>query len=62
MTIRSTFTIDEENSAFLIKHSEGNKSAYINQLITIERIKTMEELVLKANQEEAADLEYQKEL
>ena len=62
MTIRATFSLDETNTAFLQEVAGANKSAYINQLLRNEKRRLMEQNVLKANQEEAADYEYQKAL
>ena len=62
MTIRSTFTIDDEASAFLKSMAGNNRSAYINQLLKKEKQRILEKAIVKANQEEAEDLEYQEEL
>ena len=60
MMVRSTITIDKENLIFLEEHAK-NKSAYINLLLTREKERCMKELMLKANQEEASDISYQKD-
>jgi predicted CopG family antitoxin len=62
MTMRATFTIEDEAYAFLMQEGGENRSAYINQLLKREKQRTLEEAILKANQEEADDPEYQKEL
>ena len=62
MTERATFSLDEENFAFLNKVGGKNKSAYINNLLKKEKLKTLEEKILQANKEEAEDAEYQEEL
>jgi len=62
MTERATFTLDEENYAFLMKAGGKNKSAYINDLLYREKQKWLDEQILKANLEEAEDPEYQEEL
>lgn len=61
MTERATFSLAEENYAFL-NMIGGNKSAYINSLLDKERYKTLEDAILQANKEEAEDIEYQEEL
>lgn len=62
MTERATFSLDEEAYNFLNKVSGTNKSAYINQLLKREKQRILEEELLKANQEEAEDADYQAEL
>ena len=59
---RTTFTLDSEAHAFLMAIGGNNKSAYINRLLRKEKQRTLEESVLRANQEEAADEGYQAEL
>lgn len=62
MAERATISLDEEAYHFLMKIAEGNKSAYINELLKREKQRLLEEAVLKANQEEAEDTDYQDEL
>ncbi len=62
MTERATFSLDEENFAFLNRVGGANKSAYINDLLRKEKQKVLEEKVLLANKEEVEDAEYQGEL
>ncbi len=62
MTIRATFTIEDETFSFLNNMAGNNRSAYINQLLKKEKQRVLEKAIMKANQEEAEDLEYQKEL
>ena len=62
MAERATISLDEESHSFLTKIANGNKSAYINELLKREKKRFLEEAVLKANQEEAADADYQKEV
>lgn len=62
MAVRATFSLDDEASAFLKKAGGKNKSAYINDLLKKEKQRTLEKAILQANQEEAEDAEYQKEL
>ncbi len=61
MTERATFSLDEEAYAFLQAVGGDNKSAYINDLLKRERLKTLQDAVLKANEEEADDT-YQNDL
>lgn len=62
MNKRATFSLDEENYDFLTQVSGANKSAYINELLSKAKIKSLEDAMLKANQEEAEDAAYQTEL
>jgi predicted RNA-binding protein YlxR (DUF448 family) len=62
MTNRATITLDDETFAFLNKVAGNNRSAYINQLLMQERKNFLKEALLKANQEEAQDTNYQEEL
>ncbi|RJP30846.1 MAG: CopG family transcriptional regulator [Candidatus Omnitrophota bacterium] len=62
MTMRVTFTIDDEVHDFLTNFGGANRSAYVNQLLKREKQRILEEAIRKANQEEAEDPEYQKEL
>ncbi|MEK6481411.1 hypothetical protein WJR50_27965 [Catalinimonas sp. 4WD22] len=62
MTERATFSLDEEAFNFLNKVGGANKSAYINELLKREKQRKLEEELLKANQEEAEDADYQAEL
>lgn len=62
MTYRTTITLEPEAFAFLGTVDNGNRSRYINALLKQEQQKHLEEAILKANQEEAEDLEYQAEL
>jgi len=62
MIERATFSLEEENFAFLNMVGGKNKSAYINNLLKREKQKTLEEAILQANQEEAEDATYQEEL
>ncbi|MEZ4711673.1 MAG: hypothetical protein R3A44_31060 [Caldilineaceae bacterium] len=59
---RATFTLEPEAFAFLQQMAGRNRSAYINQLIKAEKQRTLEEHILRANQEEAEDTDYQQEL
>ncbi|MBY0473455.1 MAG: CopG family transcriptional regulator [Nitrosomonas sp.] len=62
MTHRTTITLEDETFAFLNSVAGDNRSAYINQLLMQERKKFLKEALLKANQEEAEDKNYQEEL
>ena len=62
MTHRTTITLDDENYAFLNNIAGENRSAYINELLKQERRNHLKQALLKANQEEAEDSDYQQEL
>ena len=62
MTHRTTITLDDESFVFLNNIAGDNRSAYINELLKQERINYLKQALLKANQEEAQDTDYQKEL
>lgn len=62
MTHRTTITLDDESFTFLNIIAGDNRSAYINELLKQERMNHLKRALLKANQEEAADPEYQEEL
>ena len=62
MTHRTTITLDDESFIFLNSIAGENRSAYINELLKQERMNHLKQALLKANQEEAADSEYQEEL
>jgi hypothetical protein len=62
MTHRTTITLDDEIFAFLNTVAGDNRSAYINQLLKQERNNFLKQALLKANQEEAEDTDYQEEL
>ena len=61
-TNRATFTLDTEAHAFLMASGGDNKSAFINDLLKREKQRTLAEEIMKANQEEAEDQDYQEEL
>ncbi|MEZ4677336.1 MAG: hypothetical protein R2932_24270 [Caldilineaceae bacterium] len=48
--------------AFLRQMAGTNRSAYINQLIKAEKERLLEARMVSANREEAADIDYQREL
>ena len=55
MQHRSTFTIEEDNFAFLKQVAGGNLSAYINKLLEDKKKNLLMESILLANKEEAED-------
>ncbi|QOJ23720.1 MAG: CopG family transcriptional regulator [Gammaproteobacteria bacterium] len=62
MTYRTTITLDDEVYLFLNDIAGDNRSAYINELLKQERKNFLKQALIKANQEEATDLDYQEEL
>lgn len=62
MPQRTTFTLEDENFAFLKAAAGTNRSAYINKLLWEERQRIQEKTILNANQEEAANSDYLDEL
>jgi antitoxin CcdA len=59
MTIRATFSLDNETNFFLQQVAGANKSAYINNLIRREKQRVLKESVALSNKEEAENKEYQ---
>lgn len=62
MTHRTTITLDDDIFAFLNQVAGDNRSAYINQLLQQERNNFLRQRLIKANREEAEDMDYQEEL
>jgi len=62
MTHRTTITLDDEIFAFLNQVAGDNRSAYINQLLQQERNNFLKQTLIKANREEAENMDYQEEL
>ncbi|MDR4520931.1 MAG: CopG family transcriptional regulator [Nitrosomonas sp.] len=62
MTHRTTITLDDDIFAFLNQVAGDNRSAYINQLLQQERNNFLKQTLIKANREEAEDMDYQEEL
>lgn len=62
MTHRATITLDQEAYAFLLSTAQNNRSAFINKLLKKEKLRQLKQDIQKANQEEANDIIYQKEL
>lgn len=62
MTHRTTVSLDDQNYEFLNSIAGSNRSAYINELLNKERMRSLREALLAANIEEAEDADYQEEL
>ena len=62
MTHRTTITLDDDIFAFLNQVAGDNRSAYINQLLQQERNNFLKQTLIKANREEAENMDYQEEL
>lgn len=62
MSQRATISLDEDAFTFLNEIAGHNRSAYINDLLKREKRRLLEEEILRANQEEAHDMDYQEEL
>ncbi len=62
MAHRTTITLDDEAYRFLNNIAGDNRSAYINALLKLERKNFLKQALIKANQEEAIDPDYQEEL
>jgi hypothetical protein len=55
-------TIDRELISFIDRQAQGNRSDYLNSLITQERRKILADEIIAALQEDAQDPEYQAEI
>ena len=62
MKHKIVITLDEQLVAFLDLHSGGNRSEYLNQLLVLERKRTIEDQLIKALQEENSDPDYLAEI
>ena len=62
MSNRATFSLEDEAFEFLKLVGGDNKSAFVNQLLLEKKRRTLKHAIVKANQEEAEDAAYQKEL
>ena len=62
MTARATISFEEDNFHFLEKNAGKSRSQFINSLLRDERKRQLEDGILKANQEESEDEDYQNEL
>ena len=62
MKQKIAITLDEQLVAFLDLHSGGNRSEYLNQLLVLERKRTIEAQLIKALQEDCSDPEYLAEI
>ena len=61
MSERVTITLDKEAYEFLERNANGNRSAYISNILKAEKQRIIAEKILQANQEEAED-SYQQQL
>jgi Arc/MetJ-type ribon-helix-helix transcriptional regulator len=55
-------TIDRELVSFIDRQAQGNRSDYLNSLITQERRKILADEMIAALQEDTQDPEYQSEI
>jgi predicted CopG family antitoxin len=62
MTARATISFEDDNFRFLEQYAGKNRSDFINRLLREERKRHLEAVILKANQEESNDKDYQVEL
>lgn len=62
MTNRTTVTLQDEAFTFLKQVGGENKSAFVNRLLLEEKRRSLKRAILKANREEADDMEYGDEL
>ena len=62
MTVRATFTLENDSMTFLRQVAGSNRSAYVNRLLKEDRQRILEEQIFKSNREEANDEAYQAEL
>ena len=61
MSDRITITLDKEAYEFLELNANGNRSAYISNILRAEKQRIIAEQIFRANQEEAEEY-YQAEL
>ena len=62
MKHKITITLDEQLIAFIDLHSGGNRSEYLNQLLLLERKRTIEAQLIKVLQEDCFDPDYLAEI
>ena len=62
MKQKIAITLDEQLVAFLDLYSGGNRSEYLNQLLVLERKRTIEDQLIKALQEDCFDPDYLAEI
>ncbi len=62
MKHKIAITLDEPLVAFIDLHSGGNRSEYLNQLLVLERKRTIEAQLIKALQEDCSDPDYLAEI
>ncbi len=62
MMHRTTVSLNDEAFNFLNAQASQGRSAYLNQLLLDEQKRSLHQMLLRANQEEASDLACRKEL
>lgn len=62
MKQKIAITLDRELVSFIDLQAQGNRSDYLNSLITQERRKILTDEIIAALQEDIQDLEYQAEV
>ncbi len=62
MTKQVTIALDDEILGFLDRHSGGNRSEYINNLLIQQRRSAIEAELAAAHQQDAQDPEYRAEI
>jgi hypothetical protein len=62
MKHKIAITLDEQLIAFLDLYAGGNRSEYLNQLLVLERKRTIEAQLIKALQEDCSDPDYLAEI
>lgn len=62
MTKQVTLDLDDEVLVFLDRHSRGNRSEYINNLLRKQRRATLEAELAAAHQQDAQNPEYRAEI
>jgi Arc/MetJ-type ribon-helix-helix transcriptional regulator len=62
MKQKIAITLDRELVSFIDRQAQGNRSDYLNSLITQERRKILTDEIIAALQEDIQDLEYQAEI
>jgi hypothetical protein len=60
--MKVTITLEEDILKFIDQQAKGNRSAYINAILAEQKRKILESEIIAALQEDAKDLEYQKEI
>jgi hypothetical protein len=62
MKQKIAITLDRELLSFIDRQAQGNRSDYLNTLITQERLKTLAQETIAALQADSQDPEYQAEI